>query len=198
MFTVFTIGHSNHPMERFLELLVRHRIELLVDIRRFPGSRKHPHFNRESLDASLAAKNISYEWIEELGGRRKASAESASPNQGLRNESFRNYADYMLTPEFQQGIDKLLALAARRPTAIMCAEGLWWQCHRRLVSDYLLANGLSRRAHLSQRPDEAARRDARGGGTQRAASPIRPRTRCLRPTNRFRKRALRSSPRGRG
>jgi len=141
MFTVFTIGHSNHPLEQFIELLLRHRIELLADIRRFPGSRKHPHFNRESLEASLAAKNINYVWFEQLGGRRKASAESASPNQGLRNESFRNYADYMLTAEFQQAIDKLLAIAARRPTAIMCAEGLWWQCHRRLVSDYLLANG---------------------------------------------------------
>jgi len=141
MLTVFTIGHSNHPLERFLELLAQHRIERLADIRRFPGSRKHPHFKRENLAASLAVKNISYEWLEELGGRRKASAESPSPNQGLRNESFRNYADYMLTTAFQQGIDKLLALAARR-TAIMCAEGLWWQCHRRLVSDYLVANGL--------------------------------------------------------
>jgi uncharacterized protein (DUF488 family) len=142
-FGVFTIGHSNHPLDRFLELLVRNRIEALADIRRFPGSRKHPHFNRESLAAALTAASIDYEWIEALGGRRKASAGIASPNQGLRNESFRNYADYMLTPEFQQGIDKLLAIAARRPTAIMCAEGLWWQCHRRLVSDYLTASGVS-------------------------------------------------------
>jgi uncharacterized protein (DUF488 family) len=143
MVTVFTIGHSNHPLERFIELLARHRIEVLADIRRFPGSRKHPHFNRESLAAALTAKSIVYEWIEELGGRRKAPAGIVSPNQGLRNESFRNYADYMLTLEFQQSIDKLLAIAAQRSTAIMCAEGLWWQCHRRLVSDYLVANGVS-------------------------------------------------------
>jgi len=143
MVTVFTIGHSNHPLDRFLELLARHRIEVLADIRRFPGSRKYPHFNRKSLAAALAAKSINYEWIEELGGRRKPPAGIASLNQGLRNESFRNYADYMLTPEFQQAIDKLLAIAAQRPTAMMCAEGLWWQCHRRLVSDYLVANGVS-------------------------------------------------------
>jgi uncharacterized protein (DUF488 family) len=136
-----TIGHSNLPIERFVELLVQHRIEALADIRRFPSSRKHPHFNRESLAASLRGKNIGYEWFEELGGRRPASVETASPNEGLRNHSFRNYADYMLTPPFQQGIDKLLALAQDGSTAIMCAEGLWWQCHRRLVSDYLLANG---------------------------------------------------------
>jgi uncharacterized protein (DUF488 family) len=143
MVTVFTIGHSNHPLDRFLELLTRHRIELLADIRRFPGSRKYPHFNRESLAAALTAKSIGYEWIEELGGRRKAPAGIVSSNQGLRNESFRNYADYMLTPEFRQAIDKLLAIAAQRPTAMMCAEGLWWQCHRRLVSDHLVANGVS-------------------------------------------------------
>lgn len=143
MLTVFTVGHSNHPFARFLELLTQHRIELLADIRRFPSSRKHPHFNGESLAASLGAEKIRYEWIEALGGRRPALSESASPNQGLRNQSFRNFADYMLTPEFQHGIDRLLADAAKSHTAIMCAEGLWWQCHRRLVSDYLVANGLA-------------------------------------------------------
>jgi uncharacterized protein (DUF488 family) len=139
--TIFTVGHSNHPFERFVELLAQQRINLLADIRRFPGSRKHPHFNRESLEASLRAERIGYEWIEELGGRRPAAIDRESPNQGLRNESFRNYADYMSTEPFQNGIDKLLALAKERSVAIMCAEGLWWQCHRRLVSDYLVANG---------------------------------------------------------
>ncbi len=139
--TLFTIGHSNHPEERFLALLGGLGIDRLVDIRRFPSSRKYPHFNRDHLRRSLAAKQIRYEWIEELGGRRKAVTKGTSPNQGLRNESFRNYADYMLTPQFRQGIDKLLADSAERTTAIMCAEGLWWQCHRRLVSDYLVANG---------------------------------------------------------
>jgi uncharacterized protein (DUF488 family) len=141
MATVFTIGHSTHPFSRFLELLARHGVATLADIRRFPGSRKHPQFNREPFGASLEAAGIQYEWLEELGGRRKASGEATSPNGGLRNASFRNYADYMLTADYREGIEKLLALAERRPTAIMCAEGLWWQCHRRLVSDYLLVNG---------------------------------------------------------
>lgn len=140
---LFTIGHSNHSIERFLELLARHQIDVVVDVRRFPGSRAHPHFNRENLEAALAAKAVGYEWIEELGGRRKVSETTASPNQGLRNDSFRNFADYMRTPEFGREIDKLMALAARRSAAIMCAEGLWWRCHRRLVSDYLLANGIA-------------------------------------------------------
>ena len=144
MFTVFTIGHSNHPMERFLELLVAAPDRAAGRHSPLPRFAEASAFqSRESRRVARCGRTSDYEWIEELGGRRKASAGSASPNQGLRNESFRNYADYMLTPEFQQGIDKLLALAARRPTAIMCAEGLWWQCHRRLVSDYLLANGLA-------------------------------------------------------
>lgn len=138
---IFTIGHSNHPLERFLELLGHRGIEVLADIRRFPGSRKHPHFGREALEASLRAQSIGYEWIEELGGRRPASKTGASPNLGLRNESFRNYADYMSSAPFRDGISKLLALAKTRTVAIMCAEGLWWQCHRRLVSDYLVAKG---------------------------------------------------------
>jgi len=137
---IFTFGHSNHPIEEFLALLTRSRIEVVADIRRFPSSRKHPQFNRESLEASLRAQHIAYEWIEELGGRRPASKTAKSPNQGLRNDSFRNYADYMSTATFGHGIDKLFPLAKERTVAIMCAEGLWWQCHRRLVSDYLVAN----------------------------------------------------------
>jgi uncharacterized protein (DUF488 family) len=133
---IFTIGHSNHPIERFLELLARHRIEVLADIRRFPGSRKHPHFNRERLEASLRAQNIGYEWIEELGGRRPGSKTGESTNQGLRNESFRNYADYMSTELFQHGSDKLLALAKERTVAVMCAEGLWWQWHPRDIHNF--------------------------------------------------------------
>jgi uncharacterized protein (DUF488 family) len=140
---IFTIGHSNHSIERFLEFLSRHQIELLADIRRFPGSRKHPQFARKRLEQSLRMQEIRYEWIEELGGRRPAAKDSESPNQGLRNESFRNYADYMWTAPFNRAINKLTAHAQVRKTALMCAEGLWWQCHRRLVSDYLAANGHS-------------------------------------------------------
>src|ERR1700747_1693094 len=95
---IFTVGHSNHPLDRFLILLAKHEIEALVDIRRFPGSRKHPHFNHENLATALQEAGIEYRWIEALGGRRHKQAEE-SPNLGLRNESFRNYADYMLTKD---------------------------------------------------------------------------------------------------
>jgi uncharacterized protein (DUF488 family) len=139
---LFSIGHSNQPLDRFLGLLAQHQIEALVDIRRFPGSRKYPHWNQESLAAALHDAGIEYHWIEALGGRRrsKRGAPASSPNLGLRNEGFRNYADYMLTKEFRQAVERLLAIAAFKRTAMMCAEAVYWRCHRRLVSDFLLAN----------------------------------------------------------
>jgi uncharacterized protein (DUF488 family) len=139
---VLTISHSNHPLARFLALLARHEVEALVDIRRFPGSRKHPHFNGDNLAAALPKSGVEYCWLEALGGRRHKQREE-SPNVGLENQGFRNYADYMLTDEFQEGVEKLLEVARRKRTAIMCAEGLFWQCHRRLVSDFLAANGVT-------------------------------------------------------
>jgi uncharacterized protein (DUF488 family) len=139
---LFTIGHSNHPLDDFLGLLARHEIRALVDIRRFPGSRKHPHFHRDNLAAALPPSGVEYRWLEALGGRRHKQRDE-SPNLGLENQGFRNYADYMLTDEFQEGVEKLLEVARRKRTAIMCAEGLFWQCHRRLVSDFLAANGVS-------------------------------------------------------
>jgi uncharacterized protein (DUF488 family) len=139
---LFTVGHSNHPLERFLALLARHGVEALADIRRFPGSRKHPHFNRDSLAAALPKSGVEYHWLEALGGRRPKQRDE-SPNVGLENEGFRNYADYMLTDEFRQGVEKLLEIAGRKRTAILCAEGLFWQCHRRLVSDFLTASGVT-------------------------------------------------------
>jgi len=143
MLTILTIGHSNHPLCRFLDLLTQHGVGVLADIRRYPSSRQHPHFNRGPLDAALAAEGVEYAWIEALGGRRKPAIGAHSTNGGLRNASFRNFADYMLTDEFQAGVAKLVDLAKRRPTVVMCAEGLWWQCHRRLVSDWLVAYGAS-------------------------------------------------------
>jgi uncharacterized protein (DUF488 family) len=139
--SVLTIGHSNHPLERFLALLARQGVEALVDIRRFPGSRKHPHFHRDNLAAALPKSGVEYHWLEALGGRRHKQREESS-NLGLENRGFRNYADYMLTQEFQEGVKKLLKVARRKRSAIMCAEGLFWQCHRRLVSDFLVANGV--------------------------------------------------------
>ena len=138
---IFTIGHSNHLLDQFLDLLAQHGIEALVDIRRFPSSRKFPHFNRTNLAAALQVAGIEYQWVEALGGRRpKKESGSASPNEGLQNEGFRNYADYMLTEEFRQAVDKLLKVAGHKRTALMCAESVYWRCHRRLVSDFLLAN----------------------------------------------------------
>jgi uncharacterized protein (DUF488 family) len=139
---LFTIGHSTHPLDGFLNLLTRHDIEALADIRRFPGSRKYPHFSRDRLASTLPEAGIEYHWFESLGGRRKKSADSPR-NLGLRNESFRNYADYMTTPAFQEALGQLLELARRQRTAFLCSEGLFWRCHRRLVSDYLLARGLT-------------------------------------------------------
>lgn len=139
---VLTIGHSNHTLDRFLALLAQHEVEALVDIRRFPGSRKHPHFSRDSLAAALQKSGVEYHWLEALGGRRQKLRDE-SPNLGLENKGFRNYADYMLSEEFREGVGKLLEVARQNRTAIMCAEGLFWQCHRRLVSDYLMANGVT-------------------------------------------------------
>ncbi len=139
---VLTIRHSNHPLDRFLALLARHGVEALVDIRRFPGSRKHPLFHRDNLATVLPNSGVEYHWLEALGGRRHKQRND-SPNLGLENQGFRNYADYMLTEDFREGVEKLLAVARRKRTAFMCAEGLFWQCHRRLVSDFLVADGVT-------------------------------------------------------
>ena len=136
---IWTIGHSNRSLEQFIELLNSREIQLLADVRRFPGSRRLPHFNQENLSASLASAGIEYVHFPELGGRRKALPNS--PNNAWRNEAFRAYADFMMTPEFRAGIDRLLQVARQKRTAIMCAEALWWQCHRSLVADYLKATG---------------------------------------------------------
>jgi uncharacterized protein (DUF488 family) len=136
---VYTIGHSTHPLDVLLALLAQHDIELVADIRRFPGSRKFAHFNRDSFAASLAEAGINYLWIEALGGRRRRTENQTSANLGLRNESFRNYADYMATEPFREGVRHLLDDAARKRTAFMCSESVFWRCHRRLVSDFLVA-----------------------------------------------------------
>jgi uncharacterized protein (DUF488 family) len=140
---VFTIGHSTHPLEHFLALLSQQGIDVLVDIRRFPGSRRFPRFNRENLATTLPAAGISYQWHEALGGRRsKDKTIVSSRNLGLRNEAFRNSADYMLGKDFRKEMGDLAALAEEKRPAIMCAESAFWRCHRRLVSDFLVANGV--------------------------------------------------------
>lgn len=140
MATLFTIGHSTRTLDELIEVLQAHSIETLVDIRSFPMSRRLPHFNRESLEKSLPENGIRYVWMKDLGGRRKKILQD-SPNVALRNDSFRNYADYMLTPEFEQAVEELIGLAQQSRTAYMCAERVYFQCHRMLVSDWLVAHG---------------------------------------------------------
>jgi uncharacterized protein (DUF488 family) len=137
---LFTIGHSTRTIEDLVETLQAHAIETLVDIRAFPMSRRLPQFNRESLEKSLPAAGIRYVWMKALGGYRKKSRED-SPHIGLRNASFRNYADYMLTMEFENAMGEVIPLAESSRTAYMCAERVYFRCHRMLVSDWLVAHG---------------------------------------------------------
>lgn len=133
----FTIGHSTHALDAFAALLEGHGVRRVADVRRFPGSRRHPQFNREALAAGLAARGIGYAHVESLGGRR--SVVPGSSNGGWTNAAFRGYADHMASAAFAAGLTELEALAAAEPTAVMCAEALWWQCHRRLIADALVA-----------------------------------------------------------
>jgi uncharacterized protein (DUF488 family) len=137
---LYTVGHSTRSLDDLVEVLKTYGIQTLVDIRAFPISRRLPQFNRESLEKSLPAAAINYVWIKALGGYRKKSRED-SPNIGLRNPSFRNYADYMLTTEFENAMAELVALAEGSRTAYMCAERVYFRCHRMLVSDWLVAHG---------------------------------------------------------
>ncbi|HEX6748157.1 MAG TPA: DUF488 domain-containing protein [Longimicrobium sp.] len=140
--TIYTIGHSTRTIEQFIALLRENGIELLVDVRRFPGSRRHPQFGSAQLAASLAEAGIGYVHAELLGGRRSGEAVAASPNTAWRNDAFRAYADYMATPGFRAALDRLISLSRERRTTIMCAEAVPWRCHRRLITDALLARGI--------------------------------------------------------
>jgi uncharacterized protein (DUF488 family) len=140
---VYTIGHSTREIGEFVALLRENGIGLLVDVRRFPGSRRHPQFGRDALAASLAQAGIAYRHEEALGGRRAGDpAAGASPNTAWRVAAFRDYADYMATPPFRAAIQRLMADAAERRTTVMCAEAVPWRCHRRLITDALLARGV--------------------------------------------------------
>jgi uncharacterized protein (DUF488 family) len=137
---LWTIGHSTRTIEEFLRVLAAYGIETLADVRRFPGSRRHPQFGAEALAASLRAEDIEYAWIEQLGGRRRLREPAAS--SAWRHPSFQAYAEHIDSDEFAQGIDQLLHLAAASRTAIMCSELLWWRCHRAIISDVLLFSGV--------------------------------------------------------
>ena len=138
--SVWTIGHSTRPIDEFVAALASFSIGALVDVRTYPGSRRYPHFNKPTLAASLAGVEIEYRHVPELGGRRRAKPDSL--NMAWRNEMFRGYADHMETEEFREGIDWLLGFARESRTAIMCAEAVWWKCHRSLIADYLKAKGV--------------------------------------------------------
>ncbi len=137
--TVHTIGHSTRTIAAFVELLNMHRIELLVDVRRWPMSRRHPHFNRETLSAALAERGIAYIWRQDLGGFRKPSADS--PNTAWQVATFRAYADFMLTPSFEAIMQEIEPIATKQRISLMCAEAVPWRCHRQLLADALLVRG---------------------------------------------------------
>ena len=138
---IWTIGHSTRNSDVFISLLEGNGIKLLADVRSLPGSKRYPQFNKETLEESLKERRIRYEHFPELGGRRKSKPDSR--NTAWRNASFRGYADYMETEEFRKGVERLLDLAREAgPAAIMCAEAVWWRCHRSLISDYVKVRGI--------------------------------------------------------
>jgi uncharacterized protein (DUF488 family) len=136
---VWTIGHSTRRIDIFISLLQENGIKFVADVRMFPGSKRYPQFSKETLAAALSENGIRYQHFPELGGRRKPKPDS--PNTAWRNESFRGYADYMDTESFRAGIARLLD--GPEPTATMCAEAVWWRCHRALISDFLKASGIA-------------------------------------------------------
>ena len=139
MVRIHTIGHSTRTLEAFLGLLRREDIRHVVDVRRYPASRRHPHFESVALERALGAAGIAYSHVPSLGGRRNANP--MSPNVGWRNASFRGYADHMATFEFEAALDALVVIASRVPTTLMCAEAVPWRCHRTLIADALVARG---------------------------------------------------------
>jgi uncharacterized protein (DUF488 family) len=159
--TIWTVGHSVRPLDEFLDVLAAYDIELVADVRRFPGSRRLPQYAAAALEASLAERAVAYRWLPELGGRRRP--DPASPNTGWRHPAFRGYADYIQTEEFAEGLFELLMAAQGLRTAVMCAEVLWWRCHRRIIADVLASLGIPV-VHI---------RDARTAEPHRLAPPAR-------------------------
>lgn len=138
----FTVGHSTHSLEVFLQLLQAGEVALVVDVRRLPGSRRYPHFDQDSLAASLAEAGIGYEYLPALTGRRPRNPDVAEEvNDYWENRSFHHYADHALTREFADGLAQLRTWGSRQRTAVMCSEAVWWRCHRRIIADHLLGRG---------------------------------------------------------
>ena len=140
---VFTIGHSTRPLDDFLALLAESEIDVVVDVRKLPGSRRYPHFDADALSGSLREAGIAYERIPSLTGRRPVSRDVPfETNAWWQNRSFHNYADHALGPDFARGLDELVRLGGESRTAVMCSEAVWWRCHRRIIADHLLARGI--------------------------------------------------------
>lgn len=138
----FTIGHSTRSLPEFLGILKIYGVNLVVDVRAFPSSRRCPHFSRQDLARSLKGEGVEYVWLgKELGGYRKTGLGEASPNKAWSSQGFQNFADHMLTEEFLRGMRRLIALAEGKKAALLCAEKFWWRCHRRLLSDWLVTQG---------------------------------------------------------
>jgi len=138
--TIWTIGHSTRPLNTLLELLAHYRLEAVADVRRFPGSRRQPQYAEAALRSALAGHGIAYHWLPALGGRRRPRPDS--PNTTWRNTSFRGYADHIATAEFADGLNELLELSGRLRTTLICAEAVWWRCHRALIADVLCVRGI--------------------------------------------------------
>jgi uncharacterized protein (DUF488 family) len=147
--TIFTIGHSTRALDEFIALLRAHGVEQLADVRTIPRSRRHPQFSKEALSVSLPGAGIAYRHFAELGGLRKPRADST--NTAWHHEGFRGYADYMETPAFSRALDELMRWSQDATSAVMCAEAVWWQCHRRLLADALVARGLDVRHITTER-----------------------------------------------
>lgn len=138
--TIWTLGHSTRSLDEFMDLLTRHKIEAVADARSFPGSKRYPQYGKSALRAALAGRDIAYRWFPKLGGRRRPLPDS--PNTAWRNASFRGYADHMASAEFAEGLKDLLEFSASLRTALMCAEAVWWRCHRALIADALRVKGV--------------------------------------------------------
>ena len=136
---IWTIGHSTRTIDDFIDMLKSFRIDLVIDVRSYPGSRRYPQFNKEALEISLKTNKIQYVHIKELGGRRKPNPNSK--NTIWRNDAFKGFADYMATDDFKKGVEQLQSVARQQRTAFMCSEAVWWRCHRSLISDYLKSIG---------------------------------------------------------
>jgi len=163
--TIWTVGHSTRTAQEFNELLLAHQIAALVDVRSFPGSRRYPHFNKDELARALEDIGIEYFHAPRLGGRRQPSPDSK--NLAWKNPSFRAYADHMESEEFKKGIEALLEISEKKRTAIMCAEALWWRCHRSLIADFLKTKGIEvmhivDRKHTEEHPYTSAARLVKG------------------------------------